>query len=171
MNENNKIMEAELSENEVLEGEVWGEKPNRELPMRWHKFLIYFALWLGAFRNLSTIAVTVYSMLKADPAYWSTVPAAYLVVCALEMVFIAVLICVQICVRFKLARFRKNAPRLLLISYGMLLFGHIVFALAGSLSLGLAPLTGFKTAYVVGAMFMILANNKYYYRRRHLFVN
>lgn len=171
MNENREIFETELSETEVPEGEVWEEKPYREPPMRWHKFQIYFSLWLAAFLTSLSLAFNLYSMLKVGAAYWNTVPAAYLVTLVLELAFMAAMISMQLCVRFKLARFRKNAPRLLLILHGMILCGRIVFVLAGNLSLGLAPFTDFKTANVIGSIFMILANNKYYYRRRHLFVN
>jgi len=171
MPEDREIMEVELSETEVLEGEVWEEKPRRELPMRWHKFLICFGLWFGAFINFLTLILNVYTVLKADSTYWGSIPAAYPFVCALEMIFLGLLICVQICARFKLARFRKGAPRLLLIVYGMILFGNVVFPLAANLSLGWPLFTNFKTISVIANIFMILANNKYYHRRRHLFVN
>lgn len=171
MNENREIIEAMLSENEALQGEVWEDKPDRELPMRWHKFLIYFALWFGALQTLLNLCTHVYAMLKSGSAYWNAVSTAYLWTSILESILISASICLGVCVRFRLAQRKRNGPRLLLILYGLKIAHYVIFTLAFNLSTGWAPFTNIDPISIIGYVLMILANNKYYYRRRHLFVN
>ena len=52
----NEAAHGEMKES-VLSGRIW-EKKERKLGMRWHKFTVYFSLWLSMLLNLYSIVLS-----------------------------------------------------------------------------------------------------------------
>lgn len=133
-------------------------------PMKWHKFLIYFQLFLSAIVNL-TNGITYIAALFCGLAGFGAQRAIY-IVNGVVSVAVAVL---AIYVRFRLAGFRKNGPKLYMIFLGIICALRI-------LNLSYAISTGtYSVANAVSSLFVngciMLWTNSYYKKRADLFVN
>ena len=145
------------------------------MPMKWHKFLIYFALWLSGIGN----ALTGLGLVTGG-AYGSTGVSAqqvYTVFPNLKPVDIIlglaaiVLGVMLIVVRFDLAKFKQNAPKKLLILYGVSAVFALVYPLLGSAVTTLSFMELWNPGTLVGGILGIVINKVYYDKRAHLFVN
>ena len=145
-------------------------------PMKWFKFLIYFSLFAGAVLNfingITTMLGTQYGEYKQ--LVYSTFGALrfFDLFCGIYLIALAVF---SIYTRFRLAGFRANAPRLLMIVY----IAAAVYALlqtAGSMAI--LPQDSWADidftsviSSLVSSMIWIAVNNKYFQNRAFLFVN
>ncbi len=80
------------------------------LPMKWHKFLIYFSLWFSSIVNL-LIGTAYFLYLFSDSFNRYIYSEGELLFAGISSVFCAVY---AIIVRFKLANYRRSGPRHLL---------------------------------------------------------
>ena len=123
-----------------------------DMPMKWHKFLCYFGLWLGALLNgFSGVA-----LLTAGAGALSKVYGILLLIIAVFDAYVA------IC----MIKMKKGAPKMLILLYGITLVVNLLFMLISggdSLSSGIGSLAG--------SALMIAINLTYYKKREHLFVN
>ena len=127
-------------------------------PMKWHKFLIYFQLFLAAILNALN-GVGYFA------AFFSDQSAIYIfrgVLC----VVVAVL---AIYVRFCLAGFRKNAPRVYSIFLGITCALQIL-SLMDAFGTGIYAVSSAVGALFAGVLMLVL-NCLYYSKRADLFVN
>ncbi len=146
----------------------------RELPMNWYKFLIYVALWfsavvniLGAIPYLAGNSQTE-EMLAQFPVL-STVDLLYGVL-TLGMGVLAVM------TRFALARYKQNAPKLVvgLYAYGLVIslaYNGIVLAITSSLYEPVdLIITGMSvgTSVIINAA-MVICNHIYFKKRKRYF--
>lgn len=115
------------------------EETTCEYGMKWHKFLIYFSLWLSGFLN---IVIGGMCLLDGMPLY------GLVVLCAGAY---------QICVRFMLAGFKRNA-------YKHLLAANMIVVIA-NLLIGGEAFSSVLTNIAVGAVTFM-----YYKKRDKLFV-
>lgn len=136
-----------------------------ELPMKWYKFLIYFLLWFSAFINFmsgtSTIGIIVSYGITSDPE----------IIINLILASISVLVAVYaIIVRFALAGYKAKAPLMLVIFYAMPVIIGIITIIC--YFIGLIDADVFSgIGQIIGAVVMTMANNYYFKKRAHLFVN
>ena len=147
--------------------------PQPLYPMKWHKFLIYFALWAGAVLNIAY----GYRVIEGTP-YTGRRPSifAYPLPKPINIIVAILSICYGIFIivtRFKLAHFKAAGPKYLTLVYAMgivMFLGHI-FAIIATTSLtifnfGIQPITSSAVSIVI-----IILNRAYYNRRAELFVN
>ena len=127
-------------------------------PMKWHKFLIYFQLFLAAILNaLNGIGYFA--------AFFSDRSAIYIfrgVLCVVTAVL-------AIYVRFRLAGFHKNAPRVYSIFLGITCALQII-SLIDSFGTGIYAVSSAVGALFAGVLMLVL-NSIYYSKRADLFVN
>ena len=145
-------------------------------PLRWHKFLIYFSLWIGAagllLGGIGFIAGTVYG--EMGDRIYQAFPVIRFVDIAYGLVLIGVAVYI-IYTRFQLAGFRQGAPQKLLILLALspvLEWGYqlILSAVTG------VPITeihsgGSFIGELIGTAIGIWLHKVYYGKRKELFVN
>ena len=142
--------------------------------LKWHKFLIYFALWAGAVVNagsaLRYINGTVYE--ENSEAVYALFSGLRTVDLAWGLVLLA-MSAYMIYVRFQLAGFRIDAPRKLSILYIASLAASAVYLLALSAVThqSLGSFMGDIVAPMFGSILMLFINQNYYGKRLELFVN
>lgn len=146
------------------------------MPMKWYKFLIYFALIAGAIVNFATgitmVTGSVYEVqsgVSADAVYsmydgLKTIDVIY----GLALFAVAILGFVT---RSKLANYKADGPKFVYMVYGIsaivvLLYNILVGAVTGLNVFNASVVTSFIVQLV-----MIWANMKYFGKRAHLFVN
>ena len=133
-------------------------------PMEWHKFLIYFQLYLAAILNALN-AVQNFAGLFSDPDGFGAWSAIYI----FYGVAYAVMAVLAIYTRFRLSGFRQNGPKAYMI------FLCVNCALN---ALNLVNVIGTEIYAVSSAasalittVVMIILTNIYYKKRADLFVN
>ena len=143
-------------------------------PLKWFKFLIYFSLWASAVLNtvnaLNLFRGAEYGEFKA--AFYSNYPAlrpldySFAVVCLGFAGF-------SIFTRFRLAGFKKNAPKLLLLLYIVSAAVSILYNLLLKAVLGMNVELDYVviTSQIITSVFMIIVNSIYFKKREDLFIN
>ena len=148
-----------------------------QLPMKWHKFLIYFWLWLQALAAVGSAGQVMSGLIFGSQEIGEQVFQAYAgmkPLCTAIGVAYLILAVYVIYTRFQLARLKSGAPGKLLAIF--------VFSLVLSLAfiLGAAAVSGIDATSLMDSQFggtvamtivMMLANKNYYDKRAHLFVN
>ncbi len=142
--------------------------------LKWHKFLIYFALWAGALANagnaVSCINGTVYE--DQSQVIYETFSGLRAVDLAWGLALLA-LAAYMIYVRFQLAGYRYDAPRKLSIMYVVNLGASLLYLLALSAvtHLSLGAIMGDVAGAIIGSVIMLFINQNYYSKRLELFIN
>lgn len=148
-----------------------------ELPMKWYKFTIYFALFAGVAMNIISALMAFtganYTMYDLDPelVYWY-----YDGLQALDMCYAVILIALAvfgIYVRQSLAKFKKNGPML------MYALGIASTAISAIYQIGSTVIIGDDISTVIstvigsiiGTAVVLYCEIKYFTKRQHLFVN
>ena len=146
-----------------------------EMPMKWHKFLIYFSLWAGAVINVSTavglLTGSIYGSSGADAEmiyrFYDGLKTVD-VLMGLASIALAVMLIVT---RFSLAGYKKNGPKLLTIAYALNIAIALIYPLIASsvTNLGFGDLL--NPSSLASSAAMLFVNKNYYAKRAHLFVN
>ena len=146
-----------------------------EYSMKWHNFLIYFALWagavLGAINGFSQITGSVYGD-KTELVY-DTFPSLK----GFDVLFGVIIIALavyQIYTRFQLAGYKQDAPKKLTIVYAANFAISVLYLFIVSSATGV-PISQLTSesfwGSLAGCVAMIVVNKKYYENRSALFVN
>lgn len=147
------------------------------LPMKWHKFLIYFSLWAGALlaasNGVQLLTGSVYGSEEAALQVYSHFNGLK----SADMVFGVLQICLAVYLiytRFQLAGFKEGAPSKLTVAYVLSLALNIgyLFVLSGITQISVTDLAEGESSTVSGiimSIVMIFANRSYYQKREHLF--
>lgn len=172
--ENTKKGDTALSVDLSVNKKTINLKP---LPMKWHHFLVCFALWFGAIYTLSAGAAMFYI------TYWNINGIDYTVIFnyfpglkslfRFYGVFLCALAIFQLIVWITLAFRKKYAPRLyrivLLISaIAPLVFYFITVSITGSFRT--SSVTGIIASTIVG-LIMYIVSRIYYGKREFMFSN
>ena len=146
-----------------------------DMPMKWHKFLIYFSLWAGAvicaLNGLQLLTGTVYGPNNESEAVYVHFPALK----SVDMVFGVIMIAIAVFLiytRFQLARFREGAPNKLTIAYLLQLAAFLGYGIviSGIVHMSFSDVINSQTsASIVSSIVMIVVNRVYYNKRAHLF--
>lgn len=149
------------------------------MPMKWYKFLIYFALIAGAVLNLANgiMMVTggIYSVQTGGQATADLIYSMYgMSLKMVDMFYGIVLFAIAvlaIMARNKLANYKNDGPKFLYLVYGIslgvvLVYNILVGAITG---VGIFNVTTVTQLFIQGIM--IYANIVYFNKRLHLFVN
>lgn len=138
--------------------------PQNTYPMKWHKFLIYFQLFVSAILNLYH-SVQFFRALFSDPdgfGLWSVICIFFGAACVVLAVW-------AIYVRFRLAGFRKNGPKLYILFLAInCVFQvlNVIISFGGDVYEISSEVSGLITIGV-----MLALSNIYYKKRADLFVN
>ena len=149
------------------------------MPMKWYKFLIYFALIAGAVLNLANgvMMVTggIYSVQTGGQATADLIYSMYgMSLKMVDMFYGIVLFAIAvlaIMARNKLANYKNDGPKFLYLVYGIslgvvLVYNILVGAITG---VGIFNVTTVTQLVIQGIM--IYSNIVYFNKRLHLFVN
>ena len=149
-----------------------------ELGMKWYKFLIYFLLFFSAVLNVYSgyMAFTGkhYDMAAGYDGAHEIIYLNYegLKVCDVIMALCCVGFAVfAIVVRFALAGYKQNGPKLLVWLYIATIIINILYALVVSSITAIAFFQLYKPTSMLGSLIMIYANTVYFRNRERMFVN
>lgn len=146
-------------------------------PMKWFHFLIYFQLFYSVIVNLSTavpyLLDAVYETQSGGQVSSALIYGIYgnglYVIDKLYGVILIGTAVLAIVTRFQLAKYKKNAPVYLYTIYSVKIFVPIIYTIAVSTGTGI---TSFDTQFIIGIIvqgILLLANYKYFSKRRELF--
>lgn len=144
------------------------------LPMKWHKFLIYFALWAGAILNGVSGISTLFSCFGGEyAAVYDAYPALWGldIFSSLCLIGIAVF---QFITRNALARFSRKAPQMVVWLYASTVILSVLQVVAVWLVSGVGlsyVMTPSMWLILIEGALMTWANQVYYRRRAAMFVN
>lgn len=141
------------------------------MPMKWHKFLIYFSLWAGAVLNVGTAIGYLTGSIYTDPETVYHTYAGLKTVDLLMSIVILAFAVLLIVTRFALAGFKVNAPKLLLIVYAVYAAVLLLYPLILVGVTGLSYTDLWEPVQLISNTVMIFANKVYYDKRASLFVN
>lgn len=173
---------AELQSDFVIQENVYNNltTTKKDFSMKWYKFLIYFALFLGAFLNacmaINYLNGDIYFVQTNGRATAEMVYGMYGTALQVWDIFYGVLLlCVAafgIVTRHRLARYRANAPKCV---YALYIAGGAASLIYNIGVLFITNVTGvlnaaFWFSEVVTAMFVV-ANYKYFSKRAELFTD
>lgn len=149
------------------------EETKPDMPMKWFKFLIYFALWLSALSNLSSGL-----QLLTGAAYEGMAERVYAFFDGLQAVDLIfglgslALAGFAIYTRFQLAGFKKGSPKLLLMTYILACVLGLAYVLAAGAIIGMGDMNfASPIGSVIGAAIAVIVNKIYFDKRAHLFTN
>ena len=144
------------------------------LPMKWHKFLIYFALWAGAILNGISGISTLFSCFGGE---YAAVYDAYPALLGLDIFSSLCLIGIavfQFITRNALARFSRKAPQMVVWLYASTVILSVLQVVAVWLVSGVGlsyVMTPDMWLILIEGALMTWANQVYYRKRAEMFVN
>lgn len=143
----------------------------QDKPMKWHKFLIYFSFWAGALVYIVNAIQLFTGSVYGGEAYlvYSMFGALKLVDKITALLYIGLAV-YAIAVRFALAGFKANGPRMLTQYFIACMVVNILYNLVGGMAIG-QVMWGSIVSGCVGSLVMLLINKSYYDKRIGMFVN
>ena len=151
------------------------QQPQPKLPMRWHRFLIYFGLWAAGAFLLYAGAVMFATASEEDlreAPEWVCYGIAALCMASAGL---------HIYTRFSLAYLERSGPRLLYLSTVLFFACLVAIAFGGGMLSEIAErgdMSELLSTAVAGPLVYVglgvaagLCEIRYYNRRDHLFVN
>ena len=149
--------------------------PFFKIQMGWYKFLIYFALFAGAFFNVCYAILymtgSIYETEQIDPL---TVYSLYPGVKAVDIVYgilLLVLAVFMIVTRFQLSGLKKNGPKMIVALYGLNIAIAIIYAILISCTTDYMAFDASTVGQCILPIVMIIVNKVYFDRRKDIFVN
>lgn len=145
------------------------------LGMKWHKFLIYFLLWVGALLNITNGVLYFTGKMYGDEAM--TVYRMYPGLAGADKIMgVLCFACVvlQLVTRFALAGYKANSPKLLMGTYALGAASSVLYCILADAAIPQLTFSGVlqdMLGTVVSSVFMIVVNHVYYNKREALFVN
>ena len=160
-----KELSASLESRDSSDGEP---APDAGMPLRWHKFLVYFALWAEAL----LLMVEGLRMLSRNNTALGLSPAAdalalmnaFTSLCMFGIAFLQLFAC------WELAHFRRNGPRLLLWA-NVAPLAYCLVALAALWLIVGEVMPGNVFIAMFAQLLLAVCNRAYYRRRAAMFVN
>lgn len=143
-------------------------------PMNWYKFLIYFALFAGAFFNVcyAVLYMTgkIYETQNVDPmAVYYLYPNVKPVDIVYGILLIALAVFMVI-TRFQLSGLKKNGPKMIVALYGINIAMVIVYSIAISCTTDYMAFNASTIGQCVIPIVMAVVNKVYFDRRKDIFV-
>jgi len=156
-----------------------GENKPLYLSMKWYRFLIYFMLFADAIMSISTAASyfsgKIYELGTDGQILFTSISeygTAFRILLIAYAVYLLAFAFLAILTRQRLAKFKKNGPLMLYISYifnAVFTFAFVVGTciITGTLSLGLpSAIWSF-----ISQMVYVYLNYVYFKKRKHFFAN
>lgn len=152
-----------------------GSQP--DMPMKWYKFLIYFALFAGAVINgiqgILLVTGKYYDVIAGNGAsalvYMFYGSLRFIdIIFGLALIGVAV---IAVMTRQKLAGYSADGPKMLMTYYVLSTAVSVVYALLASIVTGQNFFSGSVLLSLVISIVMIFINKVYFEKRAHLFNN
>ena len=152
-----------------------GPVQSAEMPaapgMKWHKFLIYFALFMGALANLLGGIQSISGIQYGEDA--ELIYFLYDGLKALDVIYGVLLIGLAgfiLYTRHQLARMKRNAPKLIVALYACTLLMCLAYPCLLTAITGINVFDASAVGNLLGSLVMAVINIVYYRKRSHLFV-
>ena len=146
----------------------------QQMPMKWFKFLIYFALFAGPILNF----INGFSMLTGAQ-YGEDMEMVYAAIKGLRVfdIFCGLLLiglaCFGIFTRFQLAGYKYRGPLMLTILYAGIAVYDLIYVVGLNIIMPKAVLEqlNFASTYgaLIGSVVFVYVNHIYFKKRSHLF--
>lgn len=145
-----------------------------EMPMKWYKFLIYVTLVLTCISNIFIGVQTImgYQYIYDGVDMSEQVYAQYGGMQIVDIVYGLALVAMGVLafiVRQKLAHYRKDGPKSLLILYGVSFALSVVYLIVVTLITGINLLDVSLVTNLIVTIVMMIVNKIYFDKRMHLF--
>ncbi len=147
------------------------------LPMKWHKFLCYFALWAGAAVNaFSGIRLMTGAAYGAGAAQvYTKIPQLKTIDTIAGALSIAIAL-LGIITAIRLIKFRENAPKLLIGLYVAGAIAGLFYTIAAASVLGrlgadARSIISSQIPSLITSAVMVIVNIVYYKKREFMFIN
>ncbi len=169
-------LNEEYENNPIVPEEQPTEQGQPELGMKWFKFLIYFMLFFSALEDLLQSLVLFFNyeneFLGFEYFFYGELRWLGILFAVIWLAIAAY----TIYIRFRLAKFRKGAPKQYIIYEIVNQAVFLIFSLAGEFAMGqsdmmIASMIGGVIGSVLGGFVYIYPNIIYFKKRDHLFVN
>lgn len=147
-----------------------------QLPMKWFKFLIYFALFAGAVLNvISAIPMLTGSIYEGSADLVYAMFEGLQAVDMLSGLLMLATAAIGVYTRFRLAKYCQNGPKMVTVLYIMAVAVNLFYLIGVSAVLPEAVLESVdmtsSITSIVTSVIMIFVNRTYFQKRAHLFVN
>lgn len=149
-----------------------------ERPMKWFKFLIYFALFASAVVNFFSGISFITGTQTSNLAGGYGAGFVYAIFGGLKVLDIIVgilsfgMVALAIYVRFQLAGYKKDGPKMLLGMYAIQLAINLIYYFGLLIILGFdGTILSSLIGTIIGSVIMIVLNKIYFDKRKDLFVN
>ena len=152
-----------------------GSQP--DMPMKWYKFLIYFALFAGAVINgiagILYLTGKIYDFAAGDGAsalmymFFGSLRIVD-VIYGIALIGLAI---IAVMTRQKLAGYSADGPKMLMTYYVLSTAVSVVYALLASIVTGQNFFSGSVLLSIIVSIVMIFLNKVYFEKRAHLFNN
>ena len=145
--------------------------------MNWHKFIVYFAIWAGAFisfvNGIRCLTGAHYGEYKK--MVYAFIPGLKAPDILYGLLLLGA-VAIAIVTGLSLLKFRANGPKLLMILYiysagASLLYLVWAGAVLASYGADVSSIIGSVVGSLIGSVVMIIVNKVYYGKRAHMFVN
>lgn len=147
------------------------KKDNTQPSMKWHKWMVNFSLWLGA---VVSAAYGVISLTGVQ--YEGMAEQVYAMFDGLQMVdmlygvLLIGMAAFTICVRFRLAHFRKSGIKGLLAMFVLnAVIAAVYYAVASGIIGDMSDVASEVGSSLAGAAVSFIIHRTYYNKRMHLF--
>lgn len=163
-------------------------------PMKWYKFVIYFQLFAGALINIGSLGLVIRDKSDYEEQKKEVLEAAdfgssyydemldmfgkldtYLNICIVIAVCSALAAILAIVARQKLAHYKKEGPKLLLIYYGVNLGINIATVINCYMFIPKEVVEAYDFSqvygYIIAVISLIVCNRIYFKKREYMFVN
>ncbi len=149
------------------------------MPMKWYKFLIYFALIAGAILNFGNgilmLTGGIYSVQTGGQATADLVYSMYgMSLKTVDMFYGIVLLAaavLAIMARNKLVNYKNDGPKFLYLVYGISMGIVLIYNILVGMITGMGAINATTITQLVTQGVLIYANIVYFNKRLHLFVN
>ncbi len=150
------------------------EADSRPMPMKWFKFLIYVSLILTGVGNIYIGYATFNGSLYGDADVAAQVYALYSGLQVIDKIYGLALVVFGVCalyVRQQMARYRRQAPKRLLILYTISILLSVVYLVLVMFATGMNTFDLETLGSLGVSALMVFVNKIYFDKRNHLFVN
>lgn len=175
--ETQELTSQPAMQNQYYQPGAQAQNENPARPMKWYKFLIYFALFAGGVINLYYgiiyISGMIYNIQGGGQAYADMVYNTFMGLKGLDVVFgILSILLAGLCVytRFRLSQYRKDGPLFVYITYAVNGLITIIYSIVLANITGINQIAKIIVTVVVLAVAIVL-NVIYFNKRKDLFVN
>ncbi|MBP3301402.1 MAG: zinc ribbon domain-containing protein [Clostridia bacterium] len=163
------------SPDQIIRSDPYGPK----LGMKWFNFLIYFALFAGAFSNVINALTSFAGSSYEELSLFYPIGDGVRILDVIFGIVTILLAAYLIFVRFALSKFKEYGPAMLIVAYLIAGISSVVYAICLIAIVGTDHMSSFYFTALLGGIIgeiittglLVSWNVTYFTKRSHLFVN